>query len=300
MGYLTPRDYKKTIQRDNLNQVIADDPQILSDAEGTAIEKASTLLVQKYIIGREFAGTPAWDKTKAYNVFQRVYLDAPVYSTGTTYVTGDYVSYLVTGEKNYRIYKSIAGNAPGAFNQAQWTFVNYQYSIYNAGAPKPEFNYLTAYNAGDQVYWNGKVYTAVRSSPGNTQADALQYGTYSAVPLGNIFPDDPVNGVQYWGAGVAYNIAANTDILDAKWIDGDNRSALLVWAIVALTLYYVHARIAPNNVPDLRVKDYNDAIAMMKKDFANGEATAINLQPIQPRTGGRIRWGGNVKNQNSY
>jgi hypothetical protein len=301
MGYLTPRDYKKTIQADNLQQVIGNDPIILTDAEETAIEKATTLLVQKYIVGREFQATSAWDKTQVYQAFNRVYLDADTYDVSATYIAGAYIKFLPTGEKNYKVYKSIAGNAPGAFSPAAWTFLNYQYSIYNAAPPVAEFNYKSVYAVGNMVYWNGRVYTCLIPSTLVTQDVALQYYIYAAIPYGNIFPNDPINGLQHWGAGVVYNVPANTDITNTTyWASGDNRSKLIVWAIVALTLYYCHARIAPMNIPELRVEDYKEAIRMMKKDFAEGEATAINLQPIQPRSGGRVRYGGNVKNNNTY
>lgn len=301
MGYLTPRDYRKTIQADNLSQVIGSDPLILVEAEETAIEKAMTLLVQKYVLGREFQTTPEWIKAQVYLAFNRVYLDAATYDITATYITGAYVKYLPAGEKNYRVYRSIAGNVPGAFNAAEWTFINYQYGIYNAAPPKPEFNYKTLYLVGDQVYWNGKVYTCIIQSQFVSQAVAIQFYTYNQVPYGNVWPDDAANGLQHWGAGVAYNVPANTEITNTTyWTSGDNRSKLIVWAIVALTLYYCHARIAPMNIPELRVDDYKEAIRMMKKDFSEGEATAINLVPIQPRTGGRIRYGGNVKNNNTY
>src|SRR5574341_304788 len=188
MGYLIPKDYKKTIQRENLNQVINDDPEILTDAEDTAVEKASTLLVQKYQLGREFQGTPKWVKTQVYLAFNRVYLDAPVYSATATYAAGDYVTYLAPGEKNYGVYKSIAGNAPGAFNATQWTYMNSQYAIYNAAPPKPEFNYQTTYKIGDQVFWKNKTYTCAVPSSAVAQSVAIQYLTYQNIPFGNVFP----------------------------------------------------------------------------------------------------------------
>lgn len=301
MGYLTPRDYRKTIQADNLNQVISSDPLILEDAEDTAIEKAMTLLVQKYQVGREFQDTTQWDITQVYAPFNRVYLDAPAFDPTATYQSQDMVKYLPVGEKNYKVYYSTFGSTPGAFNPADWQLINYQYTIYNAPPPKPEFNYKTSYQVGAQVYWNGKVYTCAIESTSITQAIALQYYTYANIPYGNVFPDDPVNGLTHWGAGVPYTVPAGTFITaNGWWSEGDNRSKLIKWAIVALTLYYVHARIAPMNIPELRVDDYKEAIRMMKKDFAEGEATAINLQVIQPTTGMRIRYGGNVKNNNTY
>lgn len=302
MAYLTPADYKVSIQADNLNQVIGSDPTILQQAEIRAIEKANTLLVQKYVTTREFAATSKWDKTKTYNAIDRVYVDAPAWVSATVYGLGIYVSYLQPGDKVPGIYKSISTpTTTGTFTASEWQFINYQYSVYYAPTPKPEFDYKTMYKVGDQVFWKNKVYTCNVPSVDVSQSYALQYYTYAQVPFGNVFPDDPMNGVQYWGAGTVYSVPPATDITNATyWVNGDNRSQLVVWAVVSFTLYYVHSRIAPRNIPELRVKDYDDAIFMLRKDFAGGEATAINLVPIQPRTGGRIRYGGNVKNNNTY
>jgi hypothetical protein len=302
MGYLTPADYKVSIQADNLNQVIGSDPTILQTAEQRAVEKASTLLVQKYVINREFAPTNKWDKTKTYNAFTRVYIDADAWVSATSYALGIYVTYTPAGAKTPNVYKSIVNNTTtGTFTPAEWQLIGYQYAIYSAPAPQAEFDYKAMYKVGDKVFWNNKVYTCNIASINISQEFAIQYYTYAQVPFGNIFPDDPINGMQYWGAGVTYTVPPTTDITDTTyWNAGDNRSQLVVWAVVSFTLYYVHSRIAPRNIPELRVKDYDDAIVMLRKDFAGGEATAINLVPIQPRTGGRVRYGGNVKNNNTY
>jgi hypothetical protein len=210
------------------------------------------------------------------------------------------VSYLPTGAKELSIYKShTAGTTIGTFTPSEWTFINYRYAIYNAPAPKPVFNYKTIYNIGDQVFWKDKVYTCIIPSTNISQSQALQYLTYNNIPYANVFPDDQVNGVQYWGAGVAYTIAANTDILNAKWAVGDNRSKQVVKIVVDIVLYYIHDRIAPRNIPELRVKNYDDSIKKLKK-FAEGDTTNIKLPLIQPVSGARIRWGGNVKSNNTY
>lgn len=301
MAYLTPGDYRKSIQSDNLNQVIGSDQSILDDAVETAVEKAKSRLIQKYVVDREFADTPAWDKADTYKALDRVYLDPPAYNIGTIYVAGDYVTVTSGTPPISIVYKSKAGSAAGAFNPAQWDKVGYRYAIYNAKLPKPEFNYKTVYKVGDQVFWKDKTYTCLIPSSSTPHELAIQYLTYANIPYGNVFPDDPVVGLQYWGAGVAYSIAANTDILDTtRWVAGDNRSKVVVRAVVSLALYYVHERISPRNIPDLRVKNYDDALDELK-DFAIGkDSTAINLVPIQPKQGNRIRWGGNVKNNNTY
>jgi hypothetical protein len=300
MGYLTPKDYNKTIQSDNLQQVIAGDDTILADAEELAIEEAAGHLVQKYDTSREFQDTTPWDVQDTYNAFDRVYLDAPIFNIASTYALGTYISYQAVGAKYATVYKANVNVTAGAFNAAQWDVVAPRYTIYIPVLPTPEFNYLTKYKIGDTVLWKDKVYTCAIASGTMSQELALQFGTYQAIPKGNVFPNDPVNGLQYWGAGIPFALAPGAQITDAtKWLAGDPRSKQVVKAVVDLALYYVHDRIAPRNVPEQRANNYMASIEKLK-GFAEGDTTNIKLPLIQPKQGQRIRFGGNVKNNNSY
>ena len=118
------------------------------------------------------------------------------------------------------------------------------------------------------------------------------------MPLANIFPDDTVNGVKYWGAGTAYSVASGTlPTLTTKWTDGDNRSQQLLTYMIDLSLYHVHSRIAPRNIPDLRVLRYENAIKWLRM-AGKGEITP-DLPIIQPLQGNRIRYATDIKQINS-
>jgi hypothetical protein len=300
MSYLTPRDYKKTIQADNLQQVIGGDDTILADAMETAVEEAQSHLVQKYVIDREFQSVDEWDAAEVYHAFNRVYLDAPMFNAANPYAQGAYVTYGATGAKYLTVYKANTAVSAGPFNPSQWDAVAPQYEVYTPKLPAPEFNYLTRYAVGDVVLWRDKTYTCAIATGTVTQDLALQFGTYQNIPRGNVFPDDPVSGLQYWGTGVAFNVPANTQIDNTTyWVQGDPRSKQVVKCVVDITLYYVHDRIAPRNIPDLRVKNYDDSIKKLK-GFAEGDTTNIKLPLIQPKQGQRVRFGGNVKNNNTY
>jgi hypothetical protein len=174
-----------------------------------------------------------------------------------------------------------------------------QYAIFYVTLPKPEFLLTDRYAVGDLVYWRNKVYTCKIATGSLTQEQAIQYGLYANIPAANIFPDDPANGAAFWGAGVAYEVAAGTVPTDAtKWTAGDNRNPQLVNYLIDIALYHVHTRIAPRNIPELRVKRYDDAIKWLKM-AGRGEITAA-LSLIQPKTGARIRFGGKIKNVNTY
>ena len=68
--------------------------------------------------------------------------------------------------------------------------------------------------------------------------------------------------------------------------------------VIDITLFHLHSRIAPRNIPDLRKDRYVNAVQMLQA-YARGEMTT-KLPLIQPKSGARIRFGGNIKNINSY
>ena len=165
--------------------------------------------------------------------------------------------------------------------------------LYFAKLPAPLFDYTANYKKDDQVFWKDKVYTALHPT---NPIDPSQYGYYSELPLANSFPD--ANTGQ-WNGGTAYSIPAGTVTTDAtKWTLGDNRSQQMVMFMIDITLYHLHARISPRNIPDLRVKRFDEAVHWLEA-AGKGKITA-NLPLRQVHSGSRIRFGGNVKHVNNY
>lgn len=292
MSYLIPKDYNKQIQADNLIQIIGSDLSIQGAAELAAIEEASSYLVQKYELTKEFQDVLKFDKSVSYKAGNRVYLDFPAYSPTTTYNIGD----TVTNSGTEYICTSTTTDA---FDVTKWKSLGAQYIIFNAKLPFEEFNLTKGYKPGDTVYWKNNTYTCKIASTWISHEAALQYGQYQYIPYINVFPDDPNLGVSYWGNPTAYTVPANTSIDNATyWVAGDTRSQQLVAYVIDTVLYHLHSRIAPRNIPDLRVKRYDDAVKWFKA-CAKGDVTP-NLPMLQPRQGARVRYGGNIKNQNSY
>lgn len=81
-------------------------------------------------------------------------------------------------------------------------------------------------------------------------------------------------------------------------LSGDNRNPNIVESYIDITLYKVHKGIAPRNIPELRVKAYDDAIDNLEK-YADGRIT-LNITKLQPLHGNKIRFNGNIKNTNNY
>jgi len=78
---------------------------------------------------------------------------------------------------------------------------------------------------------------------------------------------------------------------------GSNRDAQLVNYIVDLSLYHLHSRLTPRNVPEVRQTRYDNAIGWLKM-CAMGEATP-KLE-IRADAGRVIRFGSQLKNSNNY
>ena len=293
MPYLIAKDLNKQIQGENLNQIIGGDSSILSAAELTAIEEAKSYLVQRYDTTQEFKDLTEWSKSSIYKPTDRVYLNAYAYSQ-KTYALGDLA--LQAGS----VYKcSTAILIPEAFTPAKWTLLGLQYDIFFAVYPRPLFNFDTMYAVGDEVFWNGKIYKCKIQTQPYSQTTLLQYRDIDNVPSLNTAPDNVNNGYVFWGFVSDYAVPSNTDILNTTyWTKGDNRSQQLLTTVVDIALYHVHSRISPRNIPDLRVKRYDDARNWLKM-ASRGEITA-SIPMLQPTKGGRIRYGGGIKQINTY
>ena len=277
MGYLIRNDYKTLIQTDNLSQIIGADYTLLNKAEQVAESEIISYLTQKYLTDREFTETKLWAPATVYSPADRVYLDGTTYSASLTYVLNSVVLY---SGNIYRCQTAIS--TPEAWNAAKWQLVGAQYEIHYydptlaVNAPT-EWDYYTEYLEGDFVWYGTKKYEAVSAN------SALR-------------PD--LNTAQ-WGAGTTITVTGIT-LTDGTnvWVEGDNRNQQMVNYMIDIVLYHLHSRIAPRNIPDLRVKRYDDAVGWLKQ-CAKGDHLTASLPKIQPTQGMRNRYGGGLPKQNN-
>jgi len=294
MGYLRARDYIVTIQDANLQQVIAADQSVLILAEQWAQTEMISYLVQKFDTSQEFKPTTVWSNTKSYLAGSLVEINYPAYAPATPYTVSSLVIYNAIG---YICIQAGTGQLP-ATSPTYWTPIGAQYQLYYVAFPKPVFDNTTYYSIGDQVFWKDKTYTCKVATPIIGHNTIIQYPTYADLPRQNVFPDDPVNGVQVWAAGVPYTVTAGTLPTDPKWAAGDNRNQQLVGYMGILAIYRASRRLAYRNCPPQWTKDFNEVLIWLEL-AAKGEVTA-DLPILQPIQGRRIRYGGNIKNNNSY
>lgn len=199
MPYLILQDYYSTIQDGNLQQLLSDEDNYRRIKQAAALAEIKSYLDQRFDTSDEFRETVEFSYTESYTAKQLVYLDAEAYSGSATYVANDLVL------QNGKVYYSIAGNSPGAFNGAQWTEIGDQYELFYVSIPYEEFNHEGAYTVDDVTFYKDKVYTCLRDTLPISQSTKLQYGEYSSVPGKNEYPDDE-NQTQ-WGEGVDYSVS---------------------------------------------------------------------------------------------
>ena len=275
---LRNNDYLKQIQSDNLAAIIESTESFRTETEQAAQAEMISYLAQRYITGEVFTDTTVFDFSATYlgkNLIE--YTNVTAFSAATIYTTNQRVTY------SGSIYKSIAGSVAHAYNAAEWTLICVDKQLYYAKLNADEYNNSTTYVLNDVVWYGDKTYTAKSESMGNLPTDTT-----------------------YWTAGSTYSFTAAYPDDTTKWIKGDNRNQLIVMYLIDITLYHLHARINPRNVPELRNIRYDGnnatqnggAIGWLKR-VASGDVTA-DLPSILPEQGLSIRWGSNAKNTNVY
>jgi phage gp36-like protein len=294
MGYLTTADIKRLIQTNNLNEVTGSDSAMVTYAEQAAITEVKSYLVQKYDVASEFRSFKICAPGVQMFLNDRMVITAAVYNPLNTYQYFEMCTY------QNKVYYMSDSNAPatGAFNPAQWTFIqNDGTMVYlDTLAAYPEFNIYNFYNVGDKITYADYLWTCKSKTLTIDEASALQYAEYANIPVGNQFPT-ATNQTQ-WTKGVQYS-RQPWQASAAPFVVGDNRNQQLVNYVIDVMLYHLFSRIAPRNIPELRMERYDMAIAWLK-NVAKGDDITADLPRLQPKQGNRLRWGSNVKANNTY
>lgn len=272
MAYLILSDYWRGIQKDLLTQIVSGEYSYLTQDEAASVAEAKSYLVQKYDTSVEFQDTKLYDYNTTYKGRQRFYLDATAYSVSSTYALHSLTLY-----NGYVYLNTSAITTPEDWNAAHWTQLGQRYAIYYIDTINPIFDFYTSYNVGDLVWYKDKTYTCIVDNTG-------------------YFPDA---NPYYWGTGTSYSIAGSQfPAGNGAFVYGDDRSAQLVLYISDILLYHIERRIAPQNIPDLRVKRYDDAINWLK-NAAEGNTITAAIPLSQPNQGRRIRYGSRLPKQNN-
>lgn len=280
MRFLTNKDYGRQIQTDNLNQVIENDYSTLIYVEQSAQAEMISYLSQRYDVTRVFADTQVFATSSTYYGNNLVEYTEPTYDQQTTYNPGDRISF---EDKIYinSATTSIIGADPTY--TPDWTFIVNDKTLFYAKLPQPEWNNDLTYSVGSQVWYNDIVYTAI-------------YENTSVLPT----------ETTYWTVGSTYSFSNFYPDNTTYWTQGDNRNQQILMYMIDITLYHLHSRINPRNIPELRMIRYDGnsqyqgggAISWLKR-VACGEVNA-SLKELVPDQGISIQWGSEPKNNNTY
>jgi hypothetical protein len=107
--------------------------------------------------------------------------------------------------------------------------------------------------------------------------------------------NQPLTSTSTWSKMI--NIATSNA---TYWTVGDNRYPLFVELAMDMTLYNLHARINPRNIPDLRIERNKEALDQLDR-WASGTDTAevLNINTTDSE-GFSIRTGNSLDKQNNF
>jgi hypothetical protein len=335
MPYLILQDYYSIIQDQNLQQVLSSTDSFRLRAQKTALTEIKAYLAQRFDIDDEFRETVAFSYTSTYQAKQLVYLDADAYSQTAVYVANDLV--LQGGNVYYSIAGNAAhafNASEWTLIGPQYSFYyvtipyeefdhegtyavddvvfrnNKLYTCLRDTLPLSqatalqygEYSQLPGMNdypeATGQSQWSeGVSYSFSGVMPSHTSTN---YTAWSAVTAYTAGQKVSRNESIWLATGPSTNVEPGTDIESwalVSYTEGDNRNPRLVEMNVMMSIYKLSPRIAPFNVPDVWVKNYDDCCKDLKK-YSKGELT-LDMPMKQPRKS-RVTWGSTIRNNNNY
>lgn len=335
MGYLRLYDYLSNIQSTTFNQLIQSNDSLRIIKESVSQALIASYITQKFDVGQEFTPTTVFSRSATYNAESLVELNYSDW-VAQSYTAGQSVTY-TDGNCYLCIINAASTDLPTG---GHWQILGSKYDLYYINLPYQQFNIYNFYKVNDIVFWRNKIYQCLIPTTIPDHISQLQDSTYAKIPENNVLPDDPLNGQQYWGTGVNYNVSGlvpngpgpsawapgaytngtrvllngqiwiaitnnsiepGLDIINWQpqaWVYGDNRNPQLVECMVWITIDKLAPLISPRNQPVFWDKKYNEYITWLQM-CADGHVT-LDAPVIQPAQGGKIRFGGNIKQVNGY
>lgn len=238
--------------------------------KGTEFNSAITYLDSEYVI---YSGSTYYTSGSSVGIPGEtgstwIFQPSQTYSSAVTFNTNDIVQY--SGNCYITVIQTINVLPDSPF----WVLLGNQDDLYNVKIPNFRFDYNLDYNIGDKVFYTESVYECI-------------------LPATNIYPTNS----RYW-SGSTYSVDSKLITDTLFFTKGDARSQQMIGIMVDLTLYNIHSRVSPRNVPDVRVKRRDDAISWLKM-ASMGKITPTWLNKT-PRVLTKFRSYSNPKNNNKY
>jgi hypothetical protein len=303
--HLRDKDYKQTIQDKDILQVVSDDLTLVTAVEQSAQEEMISYLLQRYDTDRIFASIGTFSLSITYSGTQLIEYSEPVYDQTVTYSVGSRISF----DDNIYI-NLLTSSQIDPTDTLVWQFLTEDKSLYYAKLPYNEWDEKKLYNTNDNVWFQNGTYTASQTNVGNLPIqpyDAFRIVENDRnISIGyqdlNVPPNYGFNSPfvsspnQFWSFGSTYSFSGAYPEDTTRWTKGDNRNQMIKMYLMDITLYHLHSRINPRNVPDLRAIRYDGnnpaqnggAVAWLKR-VAAGDINP-QIPEIIPHQGSDFRW----------
>ena len=171
--------------------------------------------------------------------------------------------------------------------------------IYWAKYPYPYFDLNFIYKVGDVVFFKNKIYQAIIKTILPYDSAVIQNIYQVDQPPLNYIPGTPNSEIQWQLINGNYIIPAGTPLTDTNyWDASDPRDQQLVEYMVDITLFKLHTRISPRNIPELRVAKYDEALSWLKK--ASEQTITPKIMTRQPFNQSPVKWDSLTKQINIW
>ena len=302
---LTDSDYDRIIQQDNLEQIIQSNYNLLLGVEQAAQSLMIGYLKSRYLTDKIFTNTTFFSTGTTYYANDLVQYTSPTYLDSINYSINDHVAF--SGVVYTCIIPTTGQTAPNSAT-TNWSAITTDGNFYFAIQPCPSYDYKRFYNVGEQVFFDNCVYQATQNVrgvlPGQSTNLMERYNNVPNYTYSNFNSTNPVPSAntQSWEFISGYSFT-NIYCEDSNyWDAGDNRNQLIVQHLLSITLYYIHLRLSPRNIPQLRYEQYcgnsyetGGAVGWLKAT-ASGDVFADLPEIILPE-GISISWGSNPRNR---
>lgn len=280
--FLLKKDYFYLIREDKLNTVVQSDVTLRPKAEAAAEKEIRAYLKTGFQIDEIFKGISAWSPAIIYQYNSRVFLDAADWDDSLAYA----VDSLITFTDNC-VYIVTVLTAPGedpVTNPAKFDKLGVKCDFFTALRTQI-FQKRIVYAIDEFVSHNSVRYKVL------IQTTGIELPDTAGTPFFEVDTTEVAAGT----------LPTDTD----NWTPGDPRDELILQQMIDITLYSLHSRINPRNIPRIRTDRRDEAIQWLKMsvDPRNDMQPDLPERVFRDKTGTDITYGSNEKRengQNSY
>lgn len=270
MNFLIEKDYFHLIRKEILDVVVDTDVKRI-EAETAAESEISSYLNSRYDTTKIFTKNTTWSPATVYDFNDYILLTASDFDALLVYSVDDLFNF-TDGFIYITTTLTVAGEDP-ITDPGKFTKIDTNFTFYTA-LKTDDFVLGTAYTVGQYVvYLDARYIVAL-----NTDGTQLPTNT------------------QFWTLDTT-TISAGTLPTDVQFTKGDTRHPLALRYMIDVTLYELHSRINPRNIPEHRIQRRDDAISYLKMVIDPRKNISPNFPELVRATNqdNAVVWGSNTK-----